>query len=220
MHNSASYSLLCIYCCTCLFVYLFHHPRNLAKFKALTTALFWRHCFFSSSLSFCRGRKTNEWHKSNKLAQTNQLQNKYTKIKTRPFTECSLCLCIFISSSVSFSLSLCVSFSYSLFLLLVSFLRTVGKKIQFNLFNASVSKNFDCMFRNEALKISFDVYVLRAPPSLFFQLSVHTILYFQRHFSTGNCKWYPNEGNSKKSMNASKWKPSTVEFIHRDFHIL
>lgn len=147
VYNSLPHDLFAVYFCACLFIHSFHHPRRLVKFQTWTW-LFCRFAFYFRLLS-STVRKTNEWHKSNKT---------HKRTKCRINRENDLCdfFYIFISYSV-----LGTSFTH---------VGTVGmKKIgtQFNLFNASIRK-FSNVFRSEALKIPFDVYVFRSVCRRFF----------------------------------------------------
>lgn len=67
VHNSARTGVFYNLIFGC--IYSFHHPRNLLKFEK---PRFFKRivCFFF----LCHETKTNEWHKSNKLTQTNQMQ--------------------------------------------------------------------------------------------------------------------------------------------------
>lgn len=69
VHNSARTGVFYNLIFGC--IYSFHHPRNLLKFEK---PRFFKRivCFFF----LCHETKTNEWHKSNKLTQTNQMQRK------------------------------------------------------------------------------------------------------------------------------------------------
>lgn len=113
VHNSARTGVFYNLIFDC--IYSFHHPRNLPKFE--------KHRFFHANCMLfflCHETKTNEWHKSNKLTQTNQMQRKNP-----------------LAFAFSFPLKSISVFCLVFTVLFVSFVLN-EKKIQFNLFNVNV----------------------------------------------------------------------------------
>lgn len=158
---------------------------------------------FSSELYIfflCHETKTNEWHKSNKLTQTNQMQRKNP-----------------LAFAFSFPLKSISVFCLVFTVLFVSFVHN-EKKIQFNLFNVNVWKSLAVCFVMKLLKYHSMFMLCRATMAFYFfptpvRTAIFSMTLWHRKLQavTERCEKY--------SVRIPKWKyprwnSFTDNFIH------